>query len=54
MERIDKYRMARRVLIAEVGGGWVRDRPKLGRMDTVKVALGNRGMTAMAIWYKYI
>ena len=40
-ERMDKYRMARRVLIAEVSGGRVRERPRLGWMDGVKVALGN-------------
>ena len=37
--------MARRVLMAEVSGGRVRGRPRLGWMDGVKVALGNRGMT---------
>ena len=42
---MDEYRMARRVLMAEVSGGRVRGRPRLGWMDGVKVALGNRGMT---------
>ena len=37
--------MARRVLMAEVSGGRVRGRPRLGWMDGVNVALGNRGMT---------
>ena len=37
--------MARRVLMVEVSGGRVRGRPRLGWMDGVKVALGNRGMT---------
>ena len=46
--RIDEYRMARRVLMAEVSGGWVRGRPRLGWMDGVKVALGDRGMTVEA------
>ena len=45
VERMDEYRMARRVLMAEVSGGRVRTRPRLGWMDGVKVALGNRGMT---------
>ena len=45
VERMDDYRMARRVLRAEVSGGRVRGRPRLGWMDGVKVALGNRGMT---------
>ena len=40
--------MARRVLIAEVSGGRVRRRPRLGWMDGAKVALGNRGMTVEA------
>ena len=40
--------MARRVFMAEVGGGRVRGRPRLGWMDGVKVALGNRGMTVEA------
>ena len=48
VERMDEYRMARRVLMAEVSGGQVRGRPRLGWMDGVKVALGNRGMTEEA------
>ena len=38
VERMDEYRIARRVLMAEVSGGWVRGRPRLGWMDGVKVA----------------
>ena len=30
VERMDEYRMARRVLITEVSGGRVRGRPRLG------------------------
>ena len=45
VERIDEYRMARRVLVEEVSGGRVRGRSRLGWMDCVKVALGNSGMT---------
>ena len=46
VERINDYRMARSVLMAEVSGGRLRGRPMLGWMDGVKkVALGNRGMT---------
>ena len=30
VERMDEYRMARRVLMAQVSGAWVRDRPRLG------------------------
>ena len=40
--------MARRLSMAEVSGGRVRGRPRLGWMDGVKVALGNRGMTVEA------
>ena len=43
MERMDDYRMARRVLMAEVSGGRIRGKPRLGWMDGVKVSLGNRG-----------
>ena len=45
MERMDEYRLARRVLMAKVSGGRVRGRPRLGWMFVVKVAFGNRGMT---------
>ena len=48
VERMDEYRMARRILMAEVSGGRVRGRPRLGWMDGVKVVLGNRGMTVEA------
>ena len=48
IERIDESRMARRVLMAEVSGGRVRGRQRLGWMDGVKVTLGNRGMTVEA------
>ena len=47
-DRMDEYRLARRVLMAEVSGGPVRGRPRLGWMDDVKLALGNRGMTVEA------
>ena len=48
VERMDDYSMARRVLMAKVSGGRVRGRLRLGWMDGVKVALGNRGMTVEA------
>ena len=48
MERVDEYGMAGRVLMAEVSGGQIRGRPRLGWMDGVKVALGNKGMTVEA------
>ena len=44
----DENRMARRVLMAEISGGRVRGRPRLGWTDGAKVALGNRGMTVEA------
>ena len=46
VERMDEYRMARRVLMAEVSGGRVQGRPRLGWMDGVEVAFRNGGMTA--------
>ena len=45
VERMDQYRMARRVLMVEVSGG----RPRLGWMDGVKMALGNREMMVEAV-----
>ena len=45
---MDEYRIARRVLMAEVSGERVGGRPRLGSMDSVKVALGNRGMKVEA------
>ena len=48
VERMDEYRMARRVLMTEVSGGRVRVRPRLGWMDSVKLSVGNRGMTVEA------
>ena len=37
VQRLDEYRMARRVLMAEVSGGRLRGRPRLGWIDGVKV-----------------
>ena len=37
--------MTLRVLMAEVSGGRLRGRPRLGWIDGVKVASGSRGMT---------
>ena len=48
VEIMDDYRMSRRVLMAEVSGGRVRGRPRLGWMGGVKVILGNRGMPVEA------
>ena len=48
VEKMDEYRMPRMVLMAEDSGGRIRGRPRLGWMDGVNVALGNRGMTVEA------
>ena len=48
VERMDDYLVVRRVLMAEVSVGRVRGRPRLGWMDGVKVAFGNRGMMVEA------
>ena len=48
VERMDEYRIVSRVLMAEVSGGRILGRPRLGWMNGVKVALGNRGMTVEA------
>ena len=48
VEKMDDYRLTRIVLTAEVSGGRVRGRPRLGWMDGVKVALSSRGMTVEA------
>ena len=48
VERMDEYRMTRRVLMAEVIERLVRGKPRLGWLDDVKVALGNRGLTVEA------
>ena len=48
VERMNEYRMARRVMMAEVSGGRGRGRLRLGWMDGVKVALGNRGIMVEA------
>ena len=45
---MDEYHMARRVLMVKISGGWVQGRLRLGWMDGVKVALGNRGMAVEA------
>ena len=40
--RMDEHRIARRVLMAEVSGGRLRGRPRLGWMDGMTVTLRNR------------
>ena len=48
VERMDEYRICRRVLMTDLSGGPVRGRARLHWMDGVKEALGNRGMTVEA------
>ena len=48
VERMDEYCLARRVLMAEISGGWVWEKLRLDWMDGLKVALGNRGVTVEA------
>ena len=48
VKRMDENRIARRELMVEISGGRVRDRPRFGWMDGVKVALDNRGMPVEA------
>ena len=48
VERMDEYRIARKVLMAEVTEVRVRERPRLGWMDGVKVASCNKRMTVEA------
>ena len=37
MQRMDKYHMAKRVLMADISGEWTWSRPRLGWMDGMKV-----------------
>ena len=39
---MDEYRMARRVLMAEVNEGRVRGRPRLGRIDGCEGYIGQQ------------
>ena len=48
VERMDEYRITRRVLMAGICGWRGRGRPRLGWMDGVKVSWGNREITAEA------
>ena len=48
VERVDEYRMAKKVFMAHVSGGRVRRRPRLGSMDGVKVVFGSREMSIKA------
>ena len=48
VERMDEYRMSRNELGAEVSGGQVQGRQRLGWKDGVKMALGNKEMTVEA------
>ena len=52
VERMEVYRVAIRVSIAEVSLSRVRGRPRFGWMDTMKFSLDNREM-AMEAARKY-
>ena len=49
VEKMDSYRSARRVLMADISGWRVRGRPKLGWTDFAKIAQGSRGMAVEAV-----
>ena len=49
VERIDEYRMATNLLMAEVSGRGTHGRPMIGWMDGVKVFLGSSGMTVESV-----
>ena len=49
IERMDVDRMARRVSMADVSGGSVQGRPRVGWIDLVKMAFGRRGMMVEAV-----
>ena len=49
LEIMNEYRMTRRVLMVEVGGGWERGRPRFGLKDGVKMDLVDRGITVEAV-----
>ena len=46
VEEMIEHRLARSVLMAEVSGGRVLGRQMLGWLDSVRVALGSRRLTA--------
>ena len=45
---MDESRMARRALMSEVSEEWVRGRPRLCRLNSVKAALDSRGTVVKA------
>ena len=49
VERMDEYRMGRKVLMEDVSGGRVWSRPRLSWMDGVKFTLSRKGMTVEAL-----
>ena len=48
LERMDEYRLIRIVLMADINGRRVRNRPRLGSMNGAKGSLGCRGTTVEA------
>ena len=49
VERMDEYRMSRRVLMTDVSGGLVRSRLMLGSMEGGMVAFCSGGMTVVVV-----
>ena len=45
---MNEYRVVRRILMAEEGGGQVRSRPRFSLMDGVKATLGSGEITVEA------
>ena len=48
VERKYEYQISRMVLMAEVSGGRVQSKLRLGCMDGMNLAFGSRGMTVEA------
>ena len=46
VERMDEERIAKKVVNSSVEGNWCKGRPRLGWMEGVERALGERGMSA--------
>ena len=49
VERMDEYRMGRKVLMADVSGGRVRSRPRMSWMNGVKFTLSRKRMMVEAL-----
>ena len=54
VERMDEYRMARRVLMAEVSGGRVRGRPQLLKIKAQVSSIWAKGCILMTVYVFYL